>query len=63
MKFVISNNDCDKILEGVAEKTAALLSDCVDQLSAQNSSQAALAGTTAKIATCLTILKFIRDDD
>lgn len=62
MKFVISNNDCDKILEEVAEKTAAMLSDCVDQLSTQNGNQAALAGTTSKIATCLAILKFIRDD-
>ena len=25
MKFVISNNDCDKELENVAEKTVALL--------------------------------------
>lgn len=36
MKFVISNNDCDKELENVAEKTVALLADCVEQLGEQN---------------------------
>lgn len=62
MKFVISNNDCDKELENVAEKTVALLADCVEQLSKESGSQAQLAYTTAKIDTCLKILKFTRDE-
>lgn len=63
MKFVISNDDCDKELENVAEKTVALLADCVDQLGEQNAnaSQAQVANTALKIETCLKILKFVRD--
>lgn len=63
MKFVISNNDCDKKLENVAEKTVALLADCVDQLGEQNANvpQAQVANTALKIETCLKILKFVRD--
>ena len=62
MKFVIANYDCDRILEDVAEKTTALLADCVEQLSKESGSQAQLAYTTAKIDTCLKILKFTRDE-
>lgn len=63
MKFVISNNDCDKALENVAEKTVALLADCVEQLGNQNANapQSRVANTTLKIETCLKILKFVRD--
>ena len=63
MKFVISNDDCDKELENVAERTVALLADCVDQLGEQNANapQAQVANTALKIETCLKILKFVRD--
>lgn len=62
MKFVISNDDCDKELENVAEKTVALLADCVEQLSKESGCQAQLGLTVTKIETCLKILKFIRDE-
>lgn len=63
MKSVISNNDCDKELENIAEKTVALLADCVEQLGKQNTnaSQAQVANTALKIETYLKILKFVRD--
>lgn len=61
MKFVISNNDCDKALENVAEKTVKLLTDCVEQLSKQNAAQLQITNTVQKIETCLKILKFVRD--
>lgn len=63
MKFVISNNDCDKELANVAKKTVALLADCVEQLGKQNASapQAQVANTALKIETYLKILKFVRD--
>ena len=63
MKFVISNDDCDKELENVAEKTVALLADFVDQLGEQNANapQVQVANTALKIETCLKILKFVRD--
>lgn len=62
MKFVIANYDCDRILEDVAKNTTALLADCVEQLSKESGSQAQLAYTTAKIDTCLKILKFTCDE-
>lgn len=56
MKFVIANYDCDRILEDVAKNTTALLADCVEKLSKEiNSAQSTYI--TAKIATCLEILK------
>ncbi len=63
MKFVISNNDCDKELENVAEKAVTLLADCVEQLGKQNANapQTQVANTALKIETCLKILKFVRD--
>ena len=61
VKFVISNNDCDKALENVAEKTVKLLTDCVEQLSKQNAAQLQITNTVQKIETCLKILKFVRD--
>jgi len=62
MKFVIANNDCDKVLEDVVEKTTALLADCVEQLSKESGCQAQLDRTVAKVNTCLKILKFTRDE-
>ena len=62
MKFVISNYDCDRVLEDIAKNTTALLADCVEQLSKESGCQAWLDLTVTKIETCLKILKFIRDE-
>lgn len=48
--------------EEIVHKTTALLADCVEQLSKESGSQAQLAYMTAKIDTCLKILKFTRDE-
>ena len=54
--------EMEKTLEDVTKNTTALLADCVEQLSKESGSQAQLAYTTAKIDTCLKILKFTRDE-
>lgn len=52
----------EKNVEEIMLKTTTLLADCVEKLSKESGSQAQLAYTTAKIDTCLKILKFTRDE-